>query len=132
MMVGEFNPFEIAAVNQCSRNSRGSFSPRVPGGEWADGAMGNALWKGVRLKDVLDRAGVKAGALQARFNGLDPPSGRSAYRLPPSLIERLSTTRLSPAALLAMRIASRKSQSLVTNPRNTTAPFSTDTVTCSS
>jgi len=33
--------------------------------------MGNALWKGVRLKDVLDRAGVKAGALQVRFNGLD-------------------------------------------------------------
>jgi hypothetical protein len=33
--------------------------------------MGNALWKGVRLKDVLDRAGVKTGALQVRFNGLD-------------------------------------------------------------
>src|SRR6267154_1298965 len=33
--------------------------------------MGNALWRGVRLKDVLDRAGVKAGALQVRFNGLD-------------------------------------------------------------
>jgi DMSO/TMAO reductase YedYZ molybdopterin-dependent catalytic subunit len=70
-LVGDFEPFEIAAVNQCSGNSRGFFSPRVPGGEWANGAMGNALWKGVRLKDVLDRAGVKAGALQVRFNGLD-------------------------------------------------------------
>jgi DMSO/TMAO reductase YedYZ molybdopterin-dependent catalytic subunit len=70
-LVGEFEPFEIAAVNQCSGNSRGFFSPRVPGGEWANGAMGNARWKGVRLKDVLDRAGVKTGALQARFNGLD-------------------------------------------------------------
>jgi DMSO/TMAO reductase YedYZ molybdopterin-dependent catalytic subunit len=67
----EFKPFEIAAVNQCSGNSRGFFSPRVAGGEWANGAMGNALWKGVRLKDILDRAGVKAGALQVRFNGLD-------------------------------------------------------------
>jgi DMSO/TMAO reductase YedYZ molybdopterin-dependent catalytic subunit len=67
----DFKPFEIAAVNQCSGNSRGFFSPRVPGGEWANGAMGNALWRGVRLKDVLDRAGVKAGALQVRFNGLD-------------------------------------------------------------
>jgi DMSO/TMAO reductase YedYZ molybdopterin-dependent catalytic subunit len=67
----EFEPYEIAAVNQCSGNSRGFFSPRVPGGQWANGAMGNALWRGVRLKDVLDRAGVKAGALQARFNGLD-------------------------------------------------------------
>jgi DMSO/TMAO reductase YedYZ molybdopterin-dependent catalytic subunit len=70
-LVRDFQPFEIAAVNQCSGNSRGFFSPRVPGGEWANGAMGNALWKGVRLKDVLDRAGVKAGALQVRFNGLD-------------------------------------------------------------
>jgi DMSO/TMAO reductase YedYZ molybdopterin-dependent catalytic subunit len=70
-LVDKFEPYEIAAVNQCSGNSRGLFSPRVPGGEWANGAMGNALWKGVRLKDVLDRAGVKAGALQVRFNGLD-------------------------------------------------------------
>ena len=64
---------EMAAVNQCSGNSRGFFQPRVPGGEWANGAMGNARWSGVRLKDVLDRAGVKAGAVQVRFNGLDEP-----------------------------------------------------------
>ncbi|MET3410693.1 molybdopterin-dependent oxidoreductase [Methylobacterium sp. 1030] len=65
--------FEIAAVNQCSGNSRGLFVPRVPGAQWANGAMGNALWTGVRLKDVLDRAGVKAGAVQVRFAGLDEP-----------------------------------------------------------
>ena len=35
--------------------------------------MGNARWTGVRLKDVLDRAGVKAGAVQVRFNGMDEP-----------------------------------------------------------
>ena len=64
---------EIAAVNQCSGNSRGFFQPRVAGGEWGNGAMGNARWTGVRLKDVLDRAGVKAGAAQVRFNGLDEP-----------------------------------------------------------
>lgn len=65
--------FEIAAVNQCSGNSRGFFQPRVAGGQWANGAMGNARWAGVRLKDVLDRAGVRAGAIQVRFNGLDDP-----------------------------------------------------------
>jgi DMSO/TMAO reductase YedYZ molybdopterin-dependent catalytic subunit len=64
---------ELAAVNQCSGNSRGFFQPRVAGGEWANGAMGNAKWTGVRLKDVLDRAGVKAGAVAVRFNGLDQP-----------------------------------------------------------
>jgi DMSO/TMAO reductase YedYZ molybdopterin-dependent catalytic subunit len=64
---------ELAAVNQCSGNSRGFFQPRVPGGEWANGAMGNALWTGVRLKDVLDKAGVKPGAVQVRFKGLEQP-----------------------------------------------------------
>ena len=64
---------QLAAVNQCSGNSRGFFEPRVSGGQWANGAMGNALWTGVRLKDVLDKAGVKPGAVQVRFKGLEEP-----------------------------------------------------------
>ena len=64
---------EMAAVNQCSGNSRGLFEPRVPGGQWLNGAMGNAKWVGVRLRDVLDRAGVKGGAVAVRFKGLDEP-----------------------------------------------------------
>jgi DMSO/TMAO reductase YedYZ molybdopterin-dependent catalytic subunit len=63
----------LAAVNQCSGNSRGFFSPRVAGGQWGNGAMGNARWVGVPLRAVLDRAGVKAGAVQVRFNGMDQP-----------------------------------------------------------
>ncbi|MGH8137752.1 MAG: molybdopterin-dependent oxidoreductase [Steroidobacteraceae bacterium] len=70
-LVHDFRPFEIAAVSQCAGNSRGFYAPRVPGAQWANGAMGNALWTGVRLRDVLDRAGVKADAVQVRFNGLD-------------------------------------------------------------
>ena len=64
---------ELAAVNQCSGNSRGFFQPRVPGGEWGNGAMGNARWAGVSLKSVLDKAGIKSGAQRVRFNGLDEP-----------------------------------------------------------
>ena len=64
---------ELAAVNQCSGNSRGFSQPSVAGAQWANGAMGNAKWMGVRLKDVLDRAGVKPGAVQVRFAGLDQP-----------------------------------------------------------
>ena len=67
----KFEPFEIVAVNQCSGNSRGFFETRVGGGQWGNGAMGNARWRGVRLKDVLDAAGVKAGARQVTFDGLD-------------------------------------------------------------
>src|SRR5467141_598319 len=76
---------QLSAVNQCSGNSRGLFQPRVPGGQWANGAMGNALWTGVRLKDVLDRAGVKAGAVQVRFNGLDEAVVPDAPRFMKSL-----------------------------------------------
>ncbi|SDA24087.1 Mo-co oxidoreductase dimerisation domain-containing protein [Methylobacterium sp. UNC378MF] len=64
---------EIVAVNQCSGNSRGFFEPRMAGGQLANGAMGCARWTGVPLKSVLDRAGVKAGAVQVAFNGLDRP-----------------------------------------------------------
>ncbi|WP_331291541.1 MULTISPECIES: molybdopterin-dependent oxidoreductase [Methylobacterium] len=64
---------EIVAVNQCSGNSRGFFEPRIAGGQLANGAMGCARWTGVPLKTVLDRAGVKAGAVQVAFNGLDGP-----------------------------------------------------------
>ncbi|MBI3852169.1 MAG: molybdopterin-dependent oxidoreductase [Verrucomicrobia bacterium] len=68
-----FEPVEIVAVNQCSGNGRGFFQPRVGGGQMGNGAMGNARWKGVRLKDVLEKAGVAAGARQVTFNGLDLP-----------------------------------------------------------
>ncbi|VVS97260.1 Oxidase [Sphingomonas sp. EC-HK361] len=64
---------EMAAVNQCSGNSRGFFTPRVPGAQWGNGAIGNAKWTGVRLKDVLDLAGVAPGARQVRVSGLDRP-----------------------------------------------------------
>ncbi|GAB2893236.1 SorA family sulfite dehydrogenase catalytic subunit [Paralcaligenes ginsengisoli] len=67
---------EIAAVHQCSGNSRGFSNPRVNGGESANGAMGNAIWTGVPLKKILEKAGVQAGAVQVTFNGLDhPPVG---------------------------------------------------------
>ena len=64
---------EIAAVNECSGNSRGFFAPRVPGGQWGNGAMGNARWTGVRVRDILDRAGLKTNAKQVQFRGLDRP-----------------------------------------------------------
>jgi len=67
----KFEPVEIVAVNQCSGNSRGFSNPRVAGGQLGNGAMGNAKWKGARLKDVLNKAGVAAGAKQVTFNGLD-------------------------------------------------------------
>lgn len=68
-----FEPVEIVAVAQCSGNSRGFFDPRVGGGQLANGAMGNARWRGVPLKALLEKAGMQAGARQVTFNGLDQP-----------------------------------------------------------
>jgi DMSO/TMAO reductase YedYZ molybdopterin-dependent catalytic subunit len=68
-----FASHEVVAVNQCSGNSRGFVNPRVGGGQLGNGAMGNARWHGVPLRLLLDRAGVKAGARQVTFNGLDMP-----------------------------------------------------------
>ena len=76
---------ELAAVSQCAGNSRIYMQPRVPGAQWANGSMSNALWTGVRLKDVLDRAGVKPGALQVRFGGLDEPVVSNAPKFMKSL-----------------------------------------------
>ncbi|MER3451575.1 MAG: twin-arginine translocation pathway signal protein, partial [Thermus sp.] len=74
-LLTQFEPVSIAAVNQCSGNSRSRFQPRVTGGQWGNGAMGNALWTGVRLKDLLKKAGVKAGTVQIQFEGLDRGKG---------------------------------------------------------
>jgi len=69
----EFKPAQVTAVCQCSGNRRGLFEPHVAGVEWGVGAMGNALWRGVRLKDVLAKAGVKPDALEVVLNGAEGP-----------------------------------------------------------
>jgi len=67
----QFKPVELVAVNQCSGNSRGLLEPRVTGGQLTNGAMGNARWVGVPLKEVLARAEIKNTARQVSFDGLD-------------------------------------------------------------
>ena len=64
---------ELVAVNQCSGNRRGLFQPHVAGVEWGYGAMGCARWKGARLKDVLDKVGLKKEAIEIVLNGADGP-----------------------------------------------------------
>lgn len=68
-----FEKVSFTAVIQCSGNSRSLFEPRVAGGEWGNGAVGNVTWTGVRLKDILAKAGMKAGTVDICFNGLDGP-----------------------------------------------------------
>jgi DMSO/TMAO reductase YedYZ molybdopterin-dependent catalytic subunit len=72
-------PVSIVAVNQCSGNSRSRFEPRVPGGQWGNGAMGNAAWTGVRLKEVLAAAAPKQGSLAVQFQGLESGEGPEGH-----------------------------------------------------
>jgi DMSO/TMAO reductase YedYZ molybdopterin-dependent catalytic subunit len=62
---------ELTAVCQCAGNRRGLFDPHVPGVQWGVGAMGNARWRGARLKDMLIAAGIKPDAVEVAFNGTD-------------------------------------------------------------
>lgn len=73
---------EIVAVNQCSGNSRGFVEPRVAGGQLGHGAMGNARWRGVALRTVLEKAGLNAGGKQVAFSGADNPlmEGTPAFK----------------------------------------------------
>jgi sulfite oxidase len=64
---------EVTCVLQCAGNGRGLFEPPVPGIQWKYGAVGNARWGGVRVKDILDRAGLKADARHLHSFGTDKP-----------------------------------------------------------
>jgi DMSO/TMAO reductase YedYZ molybdopterin-dependent catalytic subunit len=64
---------EVVAVNQCSGNRRGLSTPHVAGVEWGYGAMGCARWKGARLKDVLDKVGLKKETIEISYGGADGP-----------------------------------------------------------
>lgn len=67
----DFDRVEVAAMCMCSGNRRGLSDPHVPGVEWGHGAMGNAMWTGARLKDLLARAGLKKDAVEIALQGAD-------------------------------------------------------------
>jgi sulfite dehydrogenase len=94
-----FSASSVVAVNQCSGNSRGRSEPRVFGGQWGDGAMGNAEWTGVPLREILEKAGLKKGAVQVTFNGLDAPAAPTV----PDFVKALDVSRImdDPNVLVA-------------------------------
>ncbi len=87
-LVNKFKPVAYAAVNQCSGNSRTRFQPRVPGGQWGNGAMGCARWTGAHFREILDMAGVKSGSVQVQMEGLERgkgPEGMPSFEFKKSL-----------------------------------------------
>ncbi len=91
----------ITAVLQCSGNGRAFYRPRVPGVQWERGAVGNARWTGVRLADVLKRAGVQPSARHFQMQGADRPISTKV----PLFVRSMPLEKaLHPDTLLAYRM----------------------------
>jgi DMSO/TMAO reductase YedYZ molybdopterin-dependent catalytic subunit len=71
--LAKFDRVSLTAVVQCSGNGRAFHRPRAAGVQWERGAVGNAQWTGVRLRDVLTRAGVQPSARHLQMLGADRP-----------------------------------------------------------
>ena len=93
----KFEQVELTAVLQCGGNSRSAFQPVAGGIQWGSGAMGCATWKGVRLRDILDQAGLKKEAKWIGFNG----SEKAAYYETPNFIRELHLDELDDNVILA-------------------------------
>ena len=61
----------VTSAMECAGNSRIFLSPKVGGLQWENGAVGNAEWTGVPVAAVLERAGVKPGAVEVVLEGAD-------------------------------------------------------------
>jgi sulfite oxidase len=87
----------ITAVLECAGNGRAFFDPPVAGIQWTKGAIGNARWTGVRMADVLKRAGVKGTGKFVIMNAADRPLGTM-----PDFIRQLPIEKaMHPDTLLA-------------------------------
>ena len=62
---------EVAATMECAGNGRVALTPPVDSQPWLNEAVGTGAWRGARLRDVLEDAGVPDGAVEVLFTGLD-------------------------------------------------------------
>jgi DMSO/TMAO reductase YedYZ molybdopterin-dependent catalytic subunit len=62
---------EVVATMECAGNGRARLAPRPVSQPWLLEAVGTGRWRGVRLRDLLDRAGVEPGTAEVLFTGLD-------------------------------------------------------------
>lgn len=68
----QFEVVTLALVIECGGNGRAFFNPPASGNQWTYGAVGCADFTGVRLRDVLNKAGVKQGVVYTAHEAADP------------------------------------------------------------
>jgi DMSO/TMAO reductase YedYZ molybdopterin-dependent catalytic subunit len=86
---------EAADTLECSGNSRSLLSKKASGNPWTIGGVGNAVWGGIWLKDVLAVAGLEDNARHVSFEGLDKPLGSAGIKFIRSIpIEKATSSTL--------------------------------------
>ena len=71
----------LEAFLECAGNGRTRFDPLPPGTPWRNDAVGNAVWEGVALGDVLALADVQPGTVDIVSQGGDFPEMRRGLPL---------------------------------------------------
>lgn len=71
---------EAANTLECSGNGRSLLAQKAPGNPWTIGGVGNAVWGGVWLRDVLNRAELTEKARHVAFEGFDEPLGSARIK----------------------------------------------------
>ena len=69
--VREMESRTVAVTMECAGNGRAFLTPAAAGALWERGAVGTAEWTGVRLGEVLRRAGLKHSVCELIFEGAD-------------------------------------------------------------
>jgi len=77
-----FEVVTLALQLECGGNGRAFFDPPARGNQWTYGAVGCALWTGVRLKDLLEAAGVKPSAVYTAHYGADTDVSGDPNKIP--------------------------------------------------
>jgi DMSO/TMAO reductase YedYZ molybdopterin-dependent catalytic subunit len=67
----EFKHYTYQLVIECGGNGRSEFDPPARGNQWTTGAVGAPRWTGIRLKDLLERVGLKQDAVYIGYYGKD-------------------------------------------------------------
>ena len=75
--LARFPQITMEVVLECAGNGRSLFEPEVSGTPWQRGAVACSEWTGVRLRDVLQAAGLKPSAVYTGNYGEDVPSDAS-------------------------------------------------------
>ncbi|WP_370213479.1 sulfite oxidase [Roseovarius sp.] len=78
----QFEVVTMALTLECGGNGRAAFDPPAKGNQWTYGAVGCSEWTGVRLKDVLEKAGVQSNVVYTAHYGADTHLSGDPEKLP--------------------------------------------------